>query len=216
MTKVKICGITEPAHALTAAQAGADFIGLVFAPSSRRLCPERARQIATAVKGLAGHPQLVGVFVNTPTREVNHITRYCSLDWVQLSGDEPWEDLHSIDRPVIRAIRVHSQQHGEEIIDAIRRGREEFGDRFVPLLDCHVAGSYGGSGRSFDWRLAGPVCRHFPVIIAGGLSPHNVAKAMIMARPWGVDVSSGVETSGAKDPGKIIKFIEAVRNEDDR
>lgn len=216
MTRVKICGITEPAQALTAAQAGADFIGLVLAPSSRQLCPERARSIAAAVRQSKACPQVVGVFVNLPPQEVNRIAEYCGLDWVQLSGDEPWDDLLRIERPVIRAIGVRSGQDGEEILAAIRGGREHAGEGFIPLLDCHVEGRYGGSGRSFDWTLATRASRQFPVIIAGGLSPGNVSEAMRIVSPWGVDVSSGVETDGVKDTSKIKRFVEAVREEDGR
>ena len=216
MTRVKICGITEPAQALTAAQAGADFIGLVLAPSSRQLCPERARSIAAAIRQSKASPQVVGVFVNLPPQEVNRIAEYCGLDWVQLSGDEPWEDLHRIDRPVIKAIGVRSQQDSEDILAVIRGGREEAGEGFIPLLDCHVEGRYGGSGQSFDWTVATRVSRQFPVIIAGGLSPANVSEAMRTVRPWGVDVSSGVETDGVKDASKVKRFVEAVREEDDR
>lgn len=216
MTKVKICGITEPAQAFTAADAGADFIGLVLAPSSRQLCPERVRHIATTVRQSKASPQVVGVFVNLPPREVNRIADYCGLDWVQLSGDEPWEDLHHIHRPVIRAIGVRSQQDSRDILAAIRSGRQHAGEHFIPLLDCHVEGRYGGSGQSFDWTLATLVSRHFPVIIAGGLSPANVGEAMRIVRPWGVDVSSGVETDGVKDPSKIKRFVDTVRQEDGR
>ena len=214
MTRVKICGITEPAQALTAAQAGADFIGLVLAPSSRQLCPERARSIAAAVRQSKASPQVVGVFVNLPPQEVNRIAEYCGFDWVQLSGDEPWEDLKRIDRPVIKAIGVRSGQNSEDILAAIGSGRDQAGEGFIPLLDCHVEGRYGGSGQSFDWTLATRVSRQFPVIIAGGLSPANVSEAMRTVRPWGVDVSSGVETDGVKDPPKIKRFVERVREED--
>jgi phosphoribosylanthranilate isomerase len=147
---------------------------------------------------------------------VNHIAEYCGLDWVQLSGDEPWDYLGEIEKQVIKAIRVRSQQDSEEIIAEISSGRQLRGDSFICLLDCHVEGSYGGTGKTFDWRLASQVSHRYPVIIAGGLSPQNVAEAIHIARPWGVDVSSGVETKGAKDASKIERFIQLVRMEDGR
>ena len=215
MTRVKICGITEAAHALTAAEAGADFIGLVFAPSKRRVDVEQARGIALAVKGLKSHPIVVGIFVNTPADEVNRIAEYCALDWVQLSGDEPWEYLSDIERPILKAIGVRSQQTSEDILASISSGYQAHSEGFICLLDCHVEGSYGGTGQTFDWGLARQVSQRFPVIIAGGLSPENVAQAIRLARPWGVDVSSGVESDGLKDIAKIKRFIETVRNVDE-
>lgn len=216
MTRIKICGITEAPHALAAAQAGADFIGMVFAPSRRRVSIEKAREIASVVKRLKACPQVVGVFVNTPPSEVNHIAEYCGLDWVQLSGDEPWDYLGEIEKQVIKAVRVRSQQDSEDIIAEINSGRQLPGQSFICLLDCHVEGSYGGTGKTFDWRLASQVSHRFPVIIAGGLSPQNVGEAIQIARPWGVDVSSGVETKGVKDASKIERFIQTVRMEDGR
>ncbi len=213
MTRVKICGITETPHALAAAQAGADFIGMVFAPSKRQVCIEKARNIATTVKRLKARPQVVGVFVNMPPSEVNYVAEYCGLDWVQLSGNEPWEYLKDIEKQVIKAIRVRNQQDSEDIIAEIITGRQLLGQSFICLLDCHVEGSYGGTGQTFDWQLARQISPRFPVIIAGGLSPQNVAEAIHLVKPWGVDVSSGVETKGVKDVSKIEKFIQKVRME---
>lgn len=214
MTRVKICGITEVPHALAATQAGADFIGMVFAPSKRQVSIEKARDIAMAIKRLKARPRIVGVFVNMPPSEVNHISEYCGLDWVQLSGDEPWDYLRDIEKQVIKAIRVRNQQDSDDIIAEINSGRRLLGESFICLLDCHVEGSFGGTGQTFDWRLARQVSQRFPVIIAGGLSPQNVGDAIQTAMPWGVDVSSGVETKGVKDTSKIERFIQTVRMED--
>jgi len=216
MTRVKICGITEIAHAMAAAEAGADFIGLVFAPSRRQVNVERAKDIITAVKGLKSPPLVVGVFVNTPAHEVNAIAASCGLDWVQLSGDEPWDYLRDIERPVIKALHVPSGAHMEKFIADISTGYQVRRENFVCLLDSQVEGSYGGTGQTFDWRLARQVSGRFTGIIAGGLSADNVGQAMRLARPWGVDVSSGVESEGVKDVAKIRAFIESVRREDGR
>ncbi len=208
MTRVKICGITQTAHALAAADAGADFIGLVFAPSKRLVDVEQAKEIVTAVKRHGERKVLtVGVFVNAPAAEVNRIAEYCGLDRVQLSGDEPWDYLRDIERPVIKAVRVRRGQSSQDILSELAPG-------FIFLLDCYVAGSYGGSGKAFDWRVAREAAQRFPVIMAGGLSAQNVGEAVRLTRPWGVDVSSGVESEGVKDILRIKAFIEAVRQAD--
>ena len=215
MIRIKICGITEAAHALAAAEAGADFIGLVFAPSKRQVTLERAREIVLAVKDSGKPPLTVGVFVNTAAHEVNAIADRCGLDWVQLSGDEPWEVLRDMERPVIKAIRVGQEGHAEDMMAHLEAGCELLEKDFICLLDTHVEGSYGGSGQTFDWGLVREVSEGLPVIIAGGLSAENVGQAIKTLKPWGVDVSSGVETGGVKDISKIKAFIEAVRRADE-
>ena len=215
MTRVKICGITRAAQAVAAAGAGADFIGLVFAPSRRQVDEERARGIAAAVREhIERRPLLVGVFVNAPAAEVNRIAESCGLDRVQLSGDESWGYAEDIDRPVIKAVRVSSGQSGQDVLAELAPGQSMLQRDALCLLDCHVPGSYGGSGQSFDWKVARQVCQRLPVILAGGLTPQNVERAIGLARPWAVDVSSGVESEGVKDMSKIQGFIEAVRRAD--
>ena len=215
MTRVKICGIKEEVHALAAVEAGADFIGLVFAPSRRQVSTEKAREIVGTVKKSSSVIKTVGVFVNTPASEVNKIADFCGLDWVQLSGDESWEYCHQITRPVIKAIRI-SQQHREKVYTELTAELKELcPQRFIVLLDSQVEGQYGGTGVTFNWSLARQVAKEVPVIIAGGLNSRNVAQTIEIAAPWGVDVSSGVETDGTKDIAKMKAFIEAVRRTDD-
>jgi phosphoribosylanthranilate isomerase len=218
MTRVKICGITETEHARAAVDAGADFIGLVFAPSKRLIDVEKAKEITTALKRRTergdSKAMTVGVFVNTPAAEVNRIADYCGLDTVQLSGDEHWDYLIDIEKPIIKAIRVHPQHVGKDLLAELASGCQLLGADLICLLDCYVAGSYGGSGQAFEWIVAREVSEKFPVIIAGGLSPKNVGQAIKLARPWGVDVSSGVESDGVKDISKINAFIAAVRRTD--
>ena len=216
MIRVKICGIRDETHALAAVEANADFIGLVFAPSKRRVIPAEARNIAIAVKKSSDTTKVVGVFVNAPASDVNKLADFCALDWVQLSGDESWEYCCEIFKPVIKAIRV-GQQSSEELCADLSAGSKLLHQqRFIALLDSLVAGEYGGTGESFDWSLAQQVAKRFPVIIAGGLDPKNVAQVIETVRPWGVDVSSGVETGGVKDIAKIRTFIELVRKVDER
>jgi phosphoribosylanthranilate isomerase len=216
MTRIKICGIRDKTHALAAVEAGADFIGLVFAPSQRQVSPAKACEIASAVKKSSNATKMVGVFVNAPSSQVNELADFCALDWVQLSGDESWEYCREVVRPVIKAIRI-DQQSPEELYSELSAGGKLLpAQGFIALLDSQVEGKYGGTGESFNWNLAQRVTKRFPVIIAGGLDPKNVARLIERVAPWGVDVSSGVETGGVKDMAKIKAFIEAVRKADAR
>lgn len=216
MTRVKICGIRDKTHALAAIEAGADFIGLVFAPSPRQLSSAQASEIVNAVKKHSESTPIVGVFVNMPAAAVNQAASSCNLDWIQLSGDEPWEYCRQITRPLIKAVRIRAEQSPQEIGNYMATGdRELSNQRHIYLLDSQVKGKYGGTGVTFDWSLARQVAESFPVIMAGGLTPENVAHAIETTAPWGVDVSSGVEIEGVKDTAKIRAFIEAVRRADD-
>ncbi len=217
MTKIKVCGISEEAHALAAAEAGADFIGLVFAPGPRQLTPARAEKIAAAVKRENNAVGVVGVFVNMPAEAVKKIAAICHLDWVQLSGDETWQYCAGLESPVIKALRIGKQHSAEDIRDELARGSQALSTRqHLFLLDCRIKGKYGGTGQAFDWGLARLAAGQFPVVIAGGLNPENVSQAIGLAAPWGLDVSSGVETAGVKDIAKIRAFIAAVRDTDER
>jgi len=212
VTKVKICGLSEVEHALAASEAGADFLGLVFATSRRQVSPEKASPIVEAVHRLRRQPAIVGVFVNSPAQEVNQIARYCQLDWVQLSGDETWHYCQQIERPVIKAIRISPANTAQEVLAEIEAGYQMFApQKLICLLDSQVGDAYGGTGQAFNWQLAEEVSARFPVIIAGGLTPTNVGQLIKRIQPWGVDVSTGVETNGVKDTPKIKAFIEAVR-----
>jgi phosphoribosylanthranilate isomerase len=214
VTKIKICGLSEIQHALAAAKAGADFIGLVFAPSRRRVSTQKALQIVKAIQRLRPHPDIVGVFANSTTEEVNRIADYCSLDWVQLSGDETWHYCQQIERPVIKTIHVLITKTTEEIVDEITVGHQLLPHgRLFCHLDSKVGDTHGGTGQTFNWQLAKEVSSRFSVIIAGGLTPDNVGQLVKEVQPWGVDVSTGIETDGRKDVAKITAFIQAVRAE---
>ncbi len=215
MTVVKIDGISRIEDARAVAEAGADYLGMVFAPSPRQVLAETARQIVGALGGVQTRPQVVGVFVNTPASEINRLADFCGLDIVQLSGDESWEYCRDINRSVIKVIHVSEDMGAEAIFGEIATGERVLGvDGFTCLLDTKVRGRYGGTGEKFDWTLAGEVGLKRPVIIAGGLDAENVGEAIKIARPWGVDVSSGVETGGSKDIAKIEAFVRAVRRVD--
>lgn len=212
MARIKICGLTNEADAIAAAGAGADFLGLIFTQSKRQLSPERALQIVKAVHKLRQRPLIVGVFVNLPAGEINRIAGYCCLDLVQLSGDESWNYCLDIERPLIKVIHIETRQTASQVLSEIEEGyKVGLKQESICLLDTKTGDAYGGSGIVFDWRLAEEVSGRYPVIIAGGLSPQNVGKLVKQVNPWGVDVSSGVESGGIKAIQKINDFIKAVR-----
>jgi phosphoribosylanthranilate isomerase len=211
MTKFKICGLREVGHALAAAEAGADFLGFNFVPGVRRqLGEEQARAIIQEYRRLrgSGGPRLVGLFANQPLEDVNRIVLSCGLDFAQLCGDESLDYCQRVEASVIKQIKVRD---GQPVGEVMRRVEEVVSRNYVALLDKHEAGALGGTGRSFDWGIAREVARRYDFLLAGGLSPDNVVQAIAMVNPWGVDVSSGVETDGAKDVSKIVAFAESVR-----
>ena len=140
MTRIKICGISDETHALAAAEAGADFIGLVFAPSKRQVIPARAREIADAVKKSSAAIKVVGIFVDAPIFQINEIADFCALDVVQLSGNESWEDCDKIANPIIKAIRVGRQSSEDICAELSAASRLLARRRFVTLLDSEVEG----------------------------------------------------------------------------
>lgn len=214
MVRVKICGLMEVEHAVKAGKAGADFIGMVFAEDSkRRITPEKAALLVASVRDIDPHPEAVGVFRNAPAAEVNHIARECKLDRVQLSGQESIEYSRDIMFPIIKVVHVRPDATADLILTQVQKWYEVMrGHKFLCLLDTVVDGKYGGTGVTFNWKIAQTVATRFPVIVAGGLTPENVAQLVREVKPWGVDVASGVETNGRKDPVKIEAFIRAVWN----
>jgi phosphoribosylanthranilate isomerase len=203
-TRVKICGITRPADGVAAAQAGADAIGLVFYPKSPRyLSAERAIEIRDALPPFV---QTVALFVNADAAQVSQVLGRVKPSLLQFHGDETPEFCGQFGVPYVRAARV---RQGLDLIEYLR----PFASAAAWLLDSFVE-AYGGVGERFDWSLV-PRRLERPLILSGGLERGNVAEAVRKLRPWGVDVSSGVESAkGIKDAAKIAAFIAEVRNAD--
>jgi phosphoribosylanthranilate isomerase len=204
MTRVKICGMTQGEDARWAAQCGADAIGVIFyAASPRRVTEEQAREVIRAVDRRV---TVVGLFVDAPVDEMLRVCGNLGITTVQLQGDETPETVERL-RPltVIKGVRVGSAADME---DMERYGADAY------LLDAKVAGHKGGTGKRFDWVLAQEPARRLRVIVAGGLTPENVAEAVRVVQPYGVDVCSGVEASpGRKDPEKVREFVRRARSE---
>ena len=220
MTKLKICGLRDLHSALAAAEAGADFLGFNFVPGVRRqISSERARDIINDYRRRRGEngPRLVGLFADQPLDEVNRTVEYCGLDLSQLCGAEPPEYWGGLSVPVIKQIKVRERGSVEEAIsETLRRVGEVAAHGHTAVVDRHEAGLLGGTGRTFDWSIAAHVARRHEFMLAGGLTPENVGRAVETVAPWGVDVSSGVETGGVKDVGKIAAFARALRRADER
>jgi phosphoribosylanthranilate isomerase len=206
VTHIKICGITLPDDAARAAAAGADYIGINFWPKSRRyVAASRAPLLAAAARA-AGAAKIVGVFVDPEPNEVAAIMQQVDLDVIQLHGDETPATVTAIataaNRPVWKAVPAAGDAPLDRYpVDAI-------------LLDTPTPGK-GGSGTPFDWTIARALRKRYParlIVLAGGLTPANVAEAIAAVAPWGVDVASGVEAApGIKDAAKITELIAAVR-----
>jgi phosphoribosylanthranilate isomerase len=196
MVRVKICGICDAAGAEMAAESGADLLGFHFCSSDRRVTPEEAKAI---IDGLAVRPKIVGVFLDQPEDEVRQIADFVNLDLVQLHGSEP--PGFAAGKPVIKVLKVR---------DGEIPGADDWPDPI--MLDSWSADQRGGTGRTWDWEQARPLLARRHVFIAGGLEPGNVGKVVSGFKPYGVDVSSGVEASlRVKDPNKVRAFLHAVR-----
>lgn len=197
MIRVKICGITNLDDALMAVAAGADALGFVFHPlSPRNIAPEAA---AAIIREVPPFVQTVGLFVNMPLDYVNETAESARLDVVQLHGDEPPDYCRLVRRRVVKAFRVKD-------IDSLEPMKHYSVAGF--LLDAWSPKVYGGTGMTFNWDIAKVAEQYGPIILAGGLTPENVAQAVETVSPFAVDVSSGVESApGKKDPEKVLAFI---------
>ncbi len=202
MTKIKICGLSRTEDIEFVNEALPDYIGFVFAKSKRQLTFEKAKQLKAML-----NPKIkaVGVFVNEPIDNIIILCKLNVIDIIQLHGEEDAEYIKklsiSLQNPIIKAARVKSEN------DIVRA--EEYNTDYI-LLDAYKEGEYGGSGNSFDWEMIHHVQK--PFFLAGGVNPQNVIEAIKAAKPYGIDVSSGVETDGIKDRNKIMDIITKVRS----
>jgi len=196
MIRIKICGICDLDSARAAVEAGADMIGFHFCKSDRRVSPADAKAI---LDELMVRPKIVGVFIDEDPDEVRRIAELVDLDLVQLHGSEP--PGFDAGRPVMKVLKVR---------DGNVPGTDDWPDPI--MLDSWSADQRGGTGQTWDWELARPLFASRQVFIAGGLEPGNVGKVVSQFKPYGVDVSSGVEARvRVKDPEKLRAFIRAVR-----
>jgi phosphoribosylanthranilate isomerase len=204
MTNVKICGITRLNDALAAVELGAWAVGTIFYPESPRRCEvDDAAAIATALRRKT---EVVGVFVNAPLDEVLETVENVPLTMLQLHGDEGPSYCEEARRRTGLAVIKAGRAQDASAVRALSAYRTDF-----HLLDAHVSGSWGGTGKRFDWELAAAHPGRPPLLLSGGLVPENVADAIAAVRPFAVDVASGVESApGRKDPDTLRRFFASV------
>jgi phosphoribosylanthranilate isomerase len=212
--KVKICGIRTLDDALVAAYAGADFLGMVFVPARhRRITADAGKAIAEGVRNSGGNvPRIVGLFADQLLDEVNAIVDYIGLDVGQLCGEETVEYAGQVSCDVIKVVHVAGSATATDDAGTGQRVRDFNGVGHLVTLDRYVEGIQGGTGKGFNWEIAASLSQAGQsFLLAGGLTPENVAQAIGEVSPWGVDVSSGVETDGIKDHVKIRAFMRNAR-----
>jgi indole-3-glycerol phosphate synthase/phosphoribosylanthranilate isomerase/anthranilate synthase/indole-3-glycerol phosphate synthase/phosphoribosylanthranilate isomerase len=209
-TQIKICGLRTSEHINAAVEAGADMLGFIFhKPSHRYIEPQQVRTILAESQSFLQppngekRPDLVGVFVNKDADYINEVADQIGLQFVQLHGNETPDFYQHIRRPAIQAFPLHDQTDLERI--------KPYQDHAWRILLDTPTPNWGGSGQTHDWELAHVAAQSQPIILAGGLTPENVRAAIQQVHPWGVDVSSGVETDKVKDEQKIRAFVEQVR-----
>ncbi len=202
---IKICGLTCLDDALAALEAGADYLGFNFYPGSPRyLAPEACAAMTTALRRRSAAVRLVGIFVDEPPARVAAILAEAGLDLAQLHGGETPDTLRALEGRAFKAFRGLGERHAE--FASAGPGTPAF------LVDAHSATLYGGTGQTADWPGARPLAARYPLFLAGGLTPDNVADAIAQVQPWGVDVASGVERApGRKDHAKVTAFVERAR-----
>lgn len=202
-TRVKICGITRPEDARAAAELGADAIGLVFyAPSPRAVTIEQAQAVCATLPPFVTR---VGLFVNALREEIQQVLNAVPLDLLQFHGDETATDCEGFERPYIKALRMAADM---DVVTELKA----FSSATGILLDSYQVGVPGGTGQTFNWSRV-PVQMAQPIILAGGLTPDNVAMAIEQVRPYAVDVSGGVEAAkGIKDRNKMMAFLNEVQH----
>jgi phosphoribosylanthranilate isomerase len=206
---IKLCSLREPRQAQFVVEAGADLFGLIFAPARRQVTLERAAEIVQKLREDSCNkaPGAVGVFVDEDVVELNNIAEIIDLTFVQLHGDESPEYVAHVRAPAIKAIRPMPGDTFNEIARRIEAFQRVSRPPVAYLIEGFHPQQAGGHGGVADWETARLLAARFPIILAGGLAPENIADAIEAVEPLGVDVSSGVETNGLKDREKMIEFV---------
>ena len=200
---IKVCGVTSVEDALVALDAGADALGVNFVPSSKRFVDV---SVGRAVREAAeGRAEVVAVVADRSVEDLAELRERTGIAWLQLHGNETPDALHAALPRAYKAVRLATARDVDE-------ARKFSGEKL--LADAKVGSELGGTGHTFDWRLVVELARERPVVLAGGLTPENVAEAVRVARPFGVDVASGVESGDPrrKDPDRVRAFVRAARN----
>lgn len=238
--QVKICGITKIEDALAAIDAGADYLGFNFYPKSPRyLTPERCAELQSEIRNQKSQIKTVGIFVNESVENIERILQQCGLDLAQLHGEETPEIVAALAGRAFKAFRGTGENHaayaaarnpsspgpfshgekGSAFPSPAGRppegGKWARGEGNEPafLVDAYSATHYGGTGHTADWHTAQPLAAQYPLFLAGGLTPENVAQAIQQVQPWGVDVASGVESApGVKDLVKVRAFVTKAKH----
>jgi phosphoribosylanthranilate isomerase len=210
---VKVCGNRSAGDLIAAAESGADLLGIIFADAWRRVPMDYASKMVSEFRErVDSPPPVVGVFVDQSAEEVNRIADVVGLDMVQLHGAEDMSFWSEIERPLVIARRLNqglSAAEAAELLAPIHAYVEQRNS--LALVEPLVEGQPGGAGVSLNTDLAASLVRCFPFLLAGGLNPKNVAEIIAAVRPWGVDVSSGVETGQVKDHAKVGQFVNAAK-----
>jgi len=203
--RIKVCGVTTPEDAVMCAEEGVDYIGINFVEASPRFVARAdAAAIVSAVSGRFPNVTFVGVVANESPWALESIRRATWISWLQCHGDESTDYIKEAQPYVVKAVRIEGPDDAERA--------KAFSGEWV-LVDSHVRGLLGGSGTAFDWALVRSLAKTRPIMLAGGLSPDNVAEAVRIVRPFAVDVASGVEESPRKKHrGKVRAFVAAARN----
>ena len=220
MPRVKICGLRDSDAALTAARAGADFLGFVFVEGVRRqLTPFQGQEIVRGyrirtrdhrkTRARDNVAKTVGLFRNQDAKWVNRVAQQVDLDYIQLCGDEDEAYTRAIWKPIFRQVRVKPDANAAQLASIVN---PHLAAGQHVILDTYDTDTPGGSGKRFNWQLAADIAHSDNVLLAGGLDPDNVAPAVEQLKPWGVDVSTGVETDGIKDLDKIRRFIQNAKS----
>lgn len=209
-TKLKVCGITDLADARYLAGEGVNYLGFIqHEDSPRYVVPSLVSDMLEWLYG----PESVGVFVNKSAEEVNAVADQVGFDYVQLHGEESPETCRAIERPIIKAVRVRHDASSDQL-RAIMERYEGIVEHF--LLDTHNSSVWGGTGESFNWRLARELSSEYSIFLAGGIDAENVDRAVKTMRPYAIDLSSGVESApGQKSFEKIDAFLDAFRTAND-